>query len=119
MRYDKANWITSDELKESYIRINNTCTLEDIPEALENAILRFADSGIEEYEPFYEMLTNWQREIINSFTLIDGKRINNSFIESKNRILEKLLYNGNGFKNFQRTRNRILYCLNRNDTYKT
>jgi len=106
------------ELKEFYIRINNTCTLEDIPEALENAILHFADSGIEEYEPFYEMLTNWQREVINSFTLIDGKRINNSFIESKNRILEKLLYNGNGFKNFQRTRNRILYCLNKNDTYK-
>ena len=46
------------------------------------------------YEPFYEMLVNWQTEIINSFTLIDGRRINNSFIESKNRILEKLLYNG-------------------------
>jgi hypothetical protein len=78
---------------------------------MEDTILRFADSGIEEYEPFYEMLVNWQSEIINSFTLIDGRRINNSFIESKNRILEKLLYNGNGFKNFQRTRNRILYCI--------
>lgn len=50
--------------------------------------------------------------------MTNGIRINNSYIESKNRILEKLLYNGNGFNNFKRTRNRILYCLNKNDMYK-
>lgn len=56
------------ELKEFYIRINSTCTLEDAPERMEDTILRFTDSGIEEYDPFYEMLVNWQTEIINSFT---------------------------------------------------
>ena len=32
--------------------------------------------------------------------------------------IEKLISNANGFTNFKRTRNRILYCLNKNDTYK-
>ncbi len=106
------------ELKEYYIRLNKTCSIQDAPEAIDKAISIFANAGIEEFEPFYGMLTNWRTEIINSFTTINGIRINNSFIESKNRILEKLLYNGNGFSNFKRTRNRILYCLNKHDTYK-
>ena len=106
------------ELKEYYIRLNSSCKLTEAPGAIDTAIRLFADSGIEEYEPFYEMLTNWRQEIINSFTLIDGARINNGRMEAKNRLLEKLFYNGNGFRNFTRTRNRILYCLNRNDTYR-
>ena len=106
------------ELKEYYIRLNSSCKLAEAPEAIDTAIRLFADSGIEEYEPFYEMLTNWRQEIINSFTLVDGARINNGRMEAKNRLLEKLFYNGNGFRNFTRTRNRILYCLNRNDTYR-
>jgi len=106
------------ELKEYYIRLNQTCSVQNAPEAIDNAISNFANAGIEEFEPFYKLLGNWRTEIINSFTAINGVRINNSLIESKNRILEKLLYNGNGFSNFKRTRNRILYCLNKNDTYK-
>jgi len=109
---------TAYELKEYYIRLNRTCTLAEAPDALDTAITAFENSGIEEFCPFYTLLTNWRVEIINSFTIIGGIRINNSFIESKNRLLEKLLYNGNGFSNFQRTRNRILYCLNPNDTYR-
>ena len=106
------------ELKEYYILLNKTCSIQDAPEAIDNAISTFADTRIKEFEPFYKMLSNWRTEIIYSFTTINGIRINNSYIESKNRILEKLLYNGNGFSNFKRTRNRILYCLNKNDTYK-
>ena len=37
--------------------------------------------------------------------------------ESKNRILKKLIINANGFRNFKRTRNRILYCLNKYDKF--
>lgn len=64
------------------------------------------------------MLTNWREEIINSFTLINGKRINNSYMESKNRVLSRLFFNANGFKNFERARNRMLYCLNPDDTFR-
>lgn len=105
------------ELKEYYINLNSKETLESIPEALDNAITLFENSGIEEFDEFYSLLKNWHDEIINSFTVINGRRINNSFMESKNRLIEKIIFNANGLKNFKRTRNRLLYCLNPNDTF--
>ena len=106
------------ELKEYYIRLNAETTLEEAPKVIDEAIEYFESCGIEEYEEFYKMLTNWHEEIINSFTLINGKRINNSYMESKNRVLNRLIFNANGFKNFERTRNRMLYCLNPDDTFR-
>ena len=109
---------TAYELKEYYINLNSKETLETIPEALDNAITLFENSSIEEFDEFYSLLKNWHDEIINSFTLINGRRINNSFIESKNRLIEKTIFNANGLKNFKRTRNRLLYYLNPNDTFR-
>ena len=106
------------ELKEYYIELNSQATLKTIPIRIDEAISIFANCGIPEYEEFHILLVNWREEIINSFTVIDDKRINNSFMESKNRLVAKLIYNANGFKNFKRTRNRILYCLNPSDTFK-
>ena len=105
------------ELKEYYINMNSSCTASTAAKMLEEAIDVFGNSGIIEYEPFATLLINWREEIINSFTYVGDSRINNSHIESKNRMLERLMYNANGFRNFDRTRNRILYCLNRNETY--
>lgn len=106
------------ELKEYYIRLNAETKLEEAPRVIDEAIEYFESCGIEEYEEFYKMLINWREEIINSFTLINGKRINNSYMESKNRVLSRLIFNANGFKNFERTRNRMLYCLNPDDTFR-
>ena len=89
-------------------------SLEENYDILKN---RFGDFGIPEYNEFYGLLVNWKQEILNSFTTINGRRINNSYIESKNRILKKLIINANGFRNFKRTRNRILYCLNKYDKF--
>lgn len=109
---------TAYELKESYIQFNETATLKDAAEKLADQINQFADCHIEEYVEFYNLMVNWSQEIINSFTKVDFKRINNSYIESRNRQIDKLFYNANGFTNFKRTRNRILYCLNKKDNYK-
>lgn len=109
---------TAFELKEYYISLNSQTTLKTAQIKIDEAIRIFADCGIEEYEEFHTLLVNWREEIINSFTVIGDKRINNSYIESKNRLVSKLIYNANGFKNFERTRNRILYCLNKDDTFK-
>ena len=106
------------ELKEYYIRLNAETTLEEAPDAIDKAIEYFEGCGIDEYEEFYKLLTNWREEIVNSFTLINGRRINNSYMESKNRVVGRLIFNANGFKNFKRTRNRILYCFNPSDTFK-
>ena len=92
--------------------------MKTAPIKIAEAIRIFADCGIDEYEEFHTLLDNWREEIINFFTVIEGKRINNSYIESKNRIVARLIYNANGFTNFDRTRNRILYCLNKDDTFK-
>ena len=59
------------------------------------------------------MLTNWKQEIVNSFNLdCNGKRINNSVIEGRNKIIKQIIDNSNGVTNFNRLRNRIIYCIN-------
>lgn len=106
------------ELKEEYIYFNKTANIDTARKELDELILKFSSSGIDEYVEFYNLLINWKEEIINSFTIYHNRRINNSYIEARNRTIENLIYNANGFTNFKRTRNRILYCLNKNDTYK-
>jgi len=106
------------ELKEAYLYFNEHSNINNARENLTNIVKDFADSDIKEYDEFYNILINWFDEIVNSFHIINGRRINNSYIESRNSNIEKLFYNANGFTNFKRTRNRILYCLNKNDTYK-
>ena len=106
------------ELKEGYILFNESCSVQNAKEMLADQIQQFGDSGISEYAGFYNLLINWNEEIIHSFSTVSGRRINNSYIESRNNQLERLMMNANGFRNFKRTRNRILYCLNKKDTYK-
>ena len=55
---------------------------------------------------------------VPSFTRINGRRINNSYMESKNKEVGRLIFSANGFKNFKRARNRMLYCLNDDDIFK-
>lgn len=106
------------ELKEKYIDFNSSADLSNAREGLEEMIGLFGKCEIKEYAAFHNLLINWKKEIINSFTIVNGKRINNSYIESRNAIIEKLLYNANGMTNFRRTRNRIMYCINKTDNYR-
>lgn len=106
------------DLKEKYIRFNETSSVENASLQLTTLIDDFSKSGIHEYDEFYNLLINWNQEIVNSFYMVHEKRINNSFMESRNRQVETLIFNANGFINFKRARNRILYCLNKNDTFK-
>ncbi len=82
-------------LKELYLKFNQNGEYCKTPSILEKNFDiikdRFADSGIVEYNEFYSLLANWKQEILNSFTMINGRRINNSYIESKNRILKSSL----------------------------
>lgn len=104
-------------LKEEYITFNETSSIEEAPNRLAQLTEAFATSNIKEYMEFYNLLVNWHTEIINSFTIYNGVRINNSYIESRNKKIETLMYNANGFVNFKRTRNRILYCVNKSDRF--
>ena len=60
------------------------------------------------------MLQNITDEIVNSFHIYNGQRISNSKIEGINSRIKTILKNANGFRNFSRMRNRIMFSLNKN-----
>ncbi len=62
-------------------------------------------------------LSNWNKEIINSFTWINGRRISNGMIEGKNNYIKKILSNANGMINFSRARNKMIYSQNKTEKY--
>ena len=109
---------TAYELKEAYIHFNESASAANARSGLADMLSLIEKADIRDFDSFYDMLINWNEEIINSFTQIGSRRTNNSYIESRNRQIETLMYNANGFKkNFRRTRNRILYCINKNDSF--
>ena len=102
------------ELYHSYIRFNNTDydnpidPLNDLNEIIND----FKLSNIEEFIKLSDMLNNWKAEIVNSFAKINGTRVSNGPIEGRNSLIKKILKIANGYTNFKRFRNRVIYCLN-------
>ena len=65
---------------------------------------------------------NWREEIANSFLPYptrDGSviRLSNGKIEGKNSYIKKMIRLANGYSNFERFRNRVMYSENLHDTY--
>lgn len=91
----------------------------------------FLASDIEEMNRFGHTMIKWKNEIINSFIIAkkermitkDGKyivhdrKVNNALIENRNRIIKCLKNNANGYTNWFRFRNRVLYVLRPDATY--
>lgn len=113
------------ELHDAYIlypmyhRFNQTEFL-DLKEA-ENQLLeiinRFTISGISEFQALASTLFNWKTEIVNSFSIYKDRRVSNGPIEGRNSWIKKILRLANGYSNFERFRNRVIYCLNRHSTH--
>lgn len=108
---------TAYYLKQDYMDFNNSCTIEDAAEVLDELTLRFANSNIKEYKRFVGILKSWRNEIINSFNTINGYRISNGPMERVNRDIKSLFRVSFGSTNFQRVRNRILYSINSNSSF--
>ena len=64
-----------------------------------------------------ETLNNRKAEIVNSFIRFKGIRVSNGPIEGRNSMIKKILKIANGYSNFRRFRNRVMYCLNRYATH--
>ena len=78
------------------------------------------DSNIPSMVEFSKTLVRWRAEIINSFTIADeekNRRISNGLIENRNKAIKTIKHNANGYLNWERFRNRILYCLNDDTTF--
>lgn len=68
---------------------------------------------IPELMEFVSMMIRWKDYILNSFIEVDGIRLSNGPIEGANSQFKKLMKVGNGFGNFLRFRNRIMFCYNK------
>ncbi len=67
-------------------------------------------------------LNNWKEEISNSFIPYKRRngemiRLSNGKIEGKNSYIKKMIRLANGYSNFERFRNRAMYCENYYETY--
>ena len=93
---------------------NTTSSINDARVNLSEVINEYASSNIESYRRFSTTLIEWFDEIVNSFHIYNGQRISNSKIEGINSRIKTILKNANGFRNFSRMRNRIMFSLNKN-----
>lgn len=110
------------ELKEQYFDFNQvteeTYTGRQAKEKeLDQLIRNCIESGIIQMVKCGRTLNEWKTEILNSFIWIDGKRVSNGPVEGKNSYIKKILSNANGFVNFERARNKIMYSQNHKQGY--
>lgn len=103
------------ELYHQYVRFNNTdysdtmATINDLNEIIND----FKLSEINEFIKVAGTLDDWKAEIANSFIKFRGQRVSNGPIEGRNSLIKKILKIANGYSNFKRFRNKVMYSLNR------
>lgn len=100
-------------LLHEYRNFNQTATIENAEEWLDEVIQKFIRSGIKQYEKVWKMLKNWRLEIVNSFNKINGFRITNGSMERVNRDVKTMFRLSFGSTNFERMRNRIMFAINK------
>ena len=105
---------------------------ETAEEAINDLIKQFSESKIPEMKSFAGTLKNWRTEIINSFYVVyteyvidkeDGhvdlreKHITNAIIENRNKVVKLIKNNANGYHNWERFRNRMMYVMTPDATF--
>lgn len=120
------------ELKEEMVQFYNDCTVDNAEDELNKIIKRFKNSSVNEIQEFGKTLYKWRNEIVNSFYIVGYEykvdagtgyvaarklKMNNAIIENRNAIIKCLKKNSNGYNNWSRFRNRVLYVLDKNSTY--
>ena len=105
-----------DELYDFYEK----CTYEESKAKINELIIDFRSSSVPELVSFANTLTQWKPEIINSFIIIPGinKKMNNALIENRNKSIKLLKHSSNGYTNWKRFRNRVLYTINDDEKFK-
>ena len=101
-------------------------------EPFDELIRKMEEKGVpREMHYMARTLKNWKTYILNSLEVHDVfysrnedgddrvqyRRLTNGPIESVNSRIKTIKKNANGFRNFPRMRNRIMYSLNKSDTY--
>ena len=105
-------------MKEEYAYINRTSTSENAEKRIENFVGELIIYDVRELKKIARMFRHWKTEIVNSFDRVNGQRISNGPIESVNARIDVIKLNGNGYRNFERFKLRVLYSLNENSSVK-
>jgi len=105
-------------MKEEYAYINRTSDSENAGSRIDNYIGELLIYDVKELKRIARMLRHWKQEIVNSFDRVNGQRISNGPIESVNARIDVIKLNGNGYRNFERFKLRVLYSLNENSSIK-
>lgn len=102
-------------LKEDYLAFNKLFGLKtrnELEVILDSIINDCLLSNVDKFIEFANTLSRWKEEILNSFISYEGKRLSNGKIENKNKYIKKIKDIANGYSNFKRFRNRIMYSEN-------
>lgn len=105
-----------DELKRFFDKSN----IDNAKDNLNELIREFKSSQISVMNDFGNTMVRWKNEIINSFIKVNPektKKVSNGIIENRNKIIKNIKHNSNGYRNWERFRNRVLYALNDDVTY--
>jgi len=134
------------EIDDDIVQINNivfylnnfykSSNINNAEDELNNLIKRVKECKIFEISEFSKTLQKWKIEIINSFTIVEKKtikykdkstkatftkeidiKITNGLIENRNKIIKDIKRNSNGYTNWDRFRNRVMYVANPEATY--
>ena len=96
-----------------YKHRNQITNVEAAEDMLEDFINDKQIIKIQEFIPVIQMLSNWKEWIINSFNIVNERRISNGPIEGFNSNFKKMMTVSNGLFSHLRFRNRLMYCYNR------
>ena len=105
-------------LKEEYREFSLTANYETCDDEFESLIDKFTNSHLEEFREFGKLLIHWKENIKNSFIRINNKRLSNGPIEGINSKVKTMMKEANGFINFSRFRNRVIYSINKDVPFK-
>lgn len=105
-------------LKEDYLTINQEATPDNISRWLDRYIADLKLFNIKEFRSVRRTLIKWHDEIVNSFDEYDGRRLSNGPAESANSRIKLIKTAGNGYRNFERFKLRIMYSLNTGSSIK-
>ena len=109
------------DVKEAFMALDDidekSAAEHDLEKELDEIIKRFHQLGTKEGVSISKTLKSWKREYLNSFTWVNGRRISNGPPEGKNNYIKKILSNANGYRNFNRARNKIMFSQNLHNEY--
>lgn len=100
------------ELKEEYLFLNSRKELPLIENLLDSFTQECLHHSHTEVKRIGRTLLKWRKEILHSFTRINNRRISNGPIESRNNIIQLLIRNAAGYRNFDHLRLRVIYVIN-------